>query len=275
MTAAALLALGSAVLHAVWNLIVKSGRDPFVSTWAVFASSTFVAVPVVLLMGWPSFETWPFLVASSVLQVVYAFTLSSAYRHADLSVAYPVARGLAPLLITVGAAFVLEDTLGPAGFAGIVAISVSLLLIARGSKAPRGVAFAVATGVVISLYTLVDTAGVRKADESVRYVAGVFVISAVLLTVAVLVARSAAAISDLVGEGGWRMAISGALAAGAYGLVLTAARFGPIGLVAGLRETSVIFGGLAGWLILGERLGSRRTLAAAGVAFGAVLLMVR
>lgn len=98
--------------------------------------------------------------------------------------------------------------------------------------------------------------------------------SAVLLTVAVLVTRSAAEIGGLVGEGGWRMPISGVLAAGAYGLVLAAARLGPIGLVAGLREMSVIFGGLAGWLILGEPLGSRRALAAVGVAFGVVLLMV-
>lgn len=273
MTAAVLLALGSALLHAGWNLIVKTGRDPLISIWAVFATSTLVAVPVLVVAGWPSIETWPYLAGSSVLQVLYAFSLSAAYRDSELSVAYPVARGIAPMLVSIVAVFTLEDVLSPTALLGVALMSASLVVIARKSGSRRGIGWAVLTGVVISGYTLIDAAGVRRGDESIRYVAALFVVSAVLITAAVLVVRRPAAVLEQVRGPAPSMAASGLLSIGAYGLVMTAARLGPIGLVAALRETSVVFGALAGWVVLGERLGRRRTIAAVGVALGAALLL--
>lgn len=274
MTIAAALALASALLHAGWNLIVKSSRDPLVFTWAVFVSSSVIAVPIIIVMGLPPTAAWPYLLASAVIQTGYGFALAAAYDRTDLSVAYPVARGTSPLLITVGAAILLDDVLGPLGILGVIVVSVSLITIAVGSESLRGVGWALVTGVMISAYTLVDTAGVRRVDESIRYVAALFSLSAVLMTGAVLLRRPRQVMTGLVRAHGLRMAVSGVLAIGAYGLVLTAARFGPIGLVAALRETSVVFGALAGWLLLSEPLGARRTVTALGVAVGALLLLV-
>lgn len=274
MTAAALLALGSALLHAGWNLIVKAGRDPFVFIWAVFASSTVVGIPILIALGWPPAEAWPYILGSSLLQLIYVFTLSAAYRTTDLSVAYPIARGLAPLLITVGAWLALDDALGVVPLLGVLLVSLSLMSIARGSGGGSGVGWALATGIIIAGYTLIDTAGVRRVDESIRYVAALFVTVAFLTTVALLLTRSKRLVIELVRTNGIRMLVSGSLAIGAYGLVLIAARLGPIGLVAGLRETSVVFGAMFGWLVLKEPLGSRRTASAVGVALGGALLLI-
>jgi drug/metabolite transporter (DMT)-like permease len=270
--AAALLALGSALLHAGWNLIVKAGRDPLVFIWAVFASSTVVAIPVLVVLGWPPAEAWPFLLSSSLLQLGYVFTLSAAYRATDLSVAYPIARGLAPMLVTIGAWIALDDVLGVIPLIGVLLVSVSLMVIARGSGGGSGIGWALLTGITISGYTLIDTAGVRRADESIRYVAALFFSVAVLSTVAVFLTRSRSLLVELVRGNGIRMLVSGSLAIGAYGLVLAAARLGPIGLVASLRETSAIFGTLFGWLVLREPFGPRRTVSAVGVALGGALL---
>ncbi len=273
MTAAAALALGSAALHAGWNLIVKSSKDPFVFTWAVFASSTVISVPVVVLLGWPQPAAWPYLLGSAALQVSYASTLAAAYDRTDLSVAYPIARGTAPLLITLGGAIALNDVLGPAGIIGVVVVSASLVTVALGLDSLKGAGWALLTGTTISLYTLIDTAGVRRVDESLRYVAALFIISTVLLTGAVLIRRPKRLVLELVRAHGFRMGASGVLSIAAYGLVLSAVRLGPVGLVAALRETSVVLGALAGWLVLGEPLGVRRTLSGLGVALGVVLLL--
>lgn len=274
VTGVALLALGSALLHAGWNLNVKASRDPFVFTWAIFASSTVVGIPILVALGWPAAEAWPFLLGSSLLQLAYAFTLSAAYRATDLSVAYPIARGLAPMLVTIGAWIALDDVLSVVPFLGVLLVSLSLMVIARGSGGGRGIGMALLTGFIISAYTLIDTAGVRRVDESIRYVATLFVSVAVLSTVAVFLTRPRSLIVELVRGNSARMLMSGSLAIGAYGLVLIAARLGPIGLVASLRETSVIFGTLFGWLVLKEPLGSRRTASAIGVALGAALLLI-
>ena len=271
---AVFLSLTSAVLHAGWNLLMKASEDRLLAAWALFAFSGGAAVPVLVIAGWPSGTSLPYLIVSTAVHVGYVLFLAGAYERTDFSVAYPMARGVAPLLTAVAAVFFLDDRLNALGFTGVVVISATLIWIAVGRGRVTGVEWAAATGVSITVYTLIDAAGVRATDESLRYVAALFLLTSAAMTLVVMAQRGTSRMVSIL-RTRWRpFAVGGLASLGAYALVLTAARMAPIALVAALRETSVILGALAGWLILKEDLGRQRSVAAVAVAVGVMILVV-
>jgi len=264
------LVLGAALLHASWNLLVKASGDRLVAGWAQVFFGAVVFLPFLLVVGVP-WSAWPFFAVSGFLHLAYSLSLVTAYERADLSVVYPIARGAAPLFVTLAAFAFLDDRPGWWGLAGIALLVTGVLLI--GVRRPlSGVGWALLTAVLIAAYTSVDGAAVRDLGESFAYTITVFVVGAMLFTPLVIRLRSWGGLVGAVRRERWRYVFAGVASAGAYGLVLIAARSAPLGLVAAVRETSVVFGALGGWLLLGESFGLKRLRAAIVIVAGLVLL---
>jgi drug/metabolite transporter (DMT)-like permease len=266
--------LGSAVLHASWNLVVKASRDRLVATWAQVTLAAIVFSPFLAVLGLPDRRVWPYVAVSAGVHLCYALALVAAYERADLSFAYPLARGFAPLPIAAGGVLLLDDRLSAASATGIALTSIGLTWIAVQGGRHRGLEWALVTGALISTYTLVDAAGVRRGDESFRYVIAVFIGNAVLFVPVLLARRGLRTPLSALRKSPWPNLAAGACSLGAYALVLLAARLAPIGQVAAVRETAVVFGALGGWLLLREDLGARRTLGAMAVAAGVAVLAI-
>lgn len=227
-----------------------------------------------LVLGPPPAAAWPFVVASAVVHVVYTLLLWLSYELGDFSQTYPIARGTAPWVVAV-VEIALGHDLPALQLVGIVVISVGLLSLAlEGGRLTRAalpaVGAAVATGVSIAGYTVIDATAVSTTPVPV-YAAWMFLLQGPVLPVVAVVRRG----RDLAGQvrpllvaglGGGLVSIA------AYGLVLVAQTSGATAAVAALRETSIVIGALIGTLFLGERFGRNRVVAAAVVAVGIALV---
>ena len=268
------LVLGSALLHAGWNAIIKSSRDVMLDTALVAAGAGILSLPLTGLYGLPASASWPYLGASALIHVAYFSTLVAAYRLGDLSHAYPLMRGTAPLLVALFGVAMLDERPGAGMWLGILLISAGILslgLLQRG-RAQRGATlWALANAAIIASYTLVDGSGARLSGAPAAYVAALFWLQGLLFVALVVVARKRAAL-EYFGRH-WRRGFGGGLCLlSAYAIVLWAMTQAPIAAVAALRETSVIFAALLGSLFLKERFGRQRLIAACAVALGVFAL---
>ena len=274
MALATVLALVAAGLHASWNLLIKTADDRELAAWGQFVFGGVALLPLVLVLGFPAVEAWPFLVASAVIHLLYVYGLVNAYHHGDFSLAYPLARGGGALVAALLGAAVLGDTLPVGGWIALSVVAIGLASLVRPGAPRAELGFALLTAAVIGTYTVIDTAGSRHTTDGFAY--------GIVLTAATGGVLTAAAIGrgrgrDIVrsARAGWRRhLVSGLCLATAYSLVLVAVRFAPVGYVATLRESSVVIGALLGWLVLHERLGGRRLVSSVVVAIGLVGLVV-
>ncbi len=270
------MVLAAAVMHAVWNTFVKVGDDRFM-TMAVVIGVTGLLGPALVLAGAPPApESWKFIALSVTIHLGYFFFLIQAYRVGDLSHAYPLARGSAPLLVAAGSALFAGEMLNAGELAGIAVISAGIisLMLAGGSGFRgdfRATAYPLATGLMIASYTVADGLGVRVSGSPAGYIGWLFILSAIPLVVAALAWRRGEAVAFL--RRSWKPGlVAGALAFCAYGLAIWALNLGTMAHVSALRETSVVIAALIGTRFLGEPFGRRRVLSAAVVVGGVVLL---
>lgn len=272
------LILLAALLHAAWNALTKSSADPLLAIWLITTVAGLVGGAGVLWVDVPDRAAWPYLAASMAIHLGYMLFLVHAYRFGDLSRIYPIARGLAPLVVAALAAAFVGEWTTPVQTFGLVLCCAAIASLAFADTGLHGVgggavAAAAATGVMIGAYTVVDGSGVRLAGNPFSYVAWNFVLDAVPISVAVLVLRRGAIAPFLRSELG-RGAAGGVMSAIAYGIVMWSMSLGAMANVASLRETSVVFAALIGARVLGEPLGARRLAAALLAAVGLVILQV-
>ncbi|QXJ25521.1 EamA family transporter [Actinomadura graeca] len=277
----ALAVILAGALHAVWNALAKGAADP----WAAFAliglGQTAAVAPLLVSGSAPDTAAWPWLGASSAVHLVYMGLLLKAYELGDFSQVYPLARGSAPLIVTLAAAAALGELPSPAQATGIAAVCAGLAGLAfagpdaRAPREPRAVAAALLTGAAIASYTMLDGVGVRAAGGAVSYTAWLFGLEGPATVVAVLALRGTGTLTGLRPRE-WAAGLSGALIAiSAYGIVLWAQTRGALASVAALRETGVVWAAVIGAVFFSERLGPRRIAAACVVAAGAVLITAR
>jgi drug/metabolite transporter (DMT)-like permease len=252
--------------------VVKASRDRLVAAWAQVSFGALVFAPFLVASGVP-WEAWPALVASTLVHLAYGLTLVVAYSRGDLSVVYPVARGAAPVLVTVGAIVFLSDPPGVVGGVAIVLVVAGVLVTGLRGRG-HGIPWALAVGVLIASYTVIDGAAVRDLEGSFSYAVALTVCNALAYVPVLLAVRGPRRMLDGLRGEWWRHVLGGAASVGAYALVLIAARFASLGLVAAVRETSVVWGALGGWLLLGEAGGRRRLEGAVLIALGLMLLAV-
>jgi len=273
-----LLVLFAATLHASWNALVKAGRDPLVTQMIVFAVAGLWALVLLPFLPPPDPESRTFLLLSVLIHLAYYIVLAQGYTTGDLSLVYPIARGMAPLLVAVLAAVYADEPPRTAQATGIALVSLGILSLAwgqwRGRDQGRAVLYAVLTGLTISAYTTVDGLGVRATAIPLSYIAWLFVLQGSVFAIVTVVWRGPAAIrGSMAGE--WRRGVAGGtIAALSYAIVIWAMSLGPIASISALRESSVVIAALLGVVFLGESLGRRRVIAALVVAAGAAVLSV-
>ncbi len=273
MLVATLLALGSALLHAAWNLLVKTAGDRGLAAWGQFAAGGLLALPVLAIVGWPDAPAYPFLIASALVHVAYVTGLAAAYTHGDFSLAYPLARGGGALLAALGGALLLGDVLGLGQWVAIAVVGGGLLSLVGKGATRASVAWALFTAATIATYTLIDAEGARSSTSAVSYGFALMVFAGAAITVANVVRGRTPDLVAVARSQGGRWVVGGAAIAVAYTMVLVAITMAPVGYVTMLRESSVVLGALAGWLFLHERMGRHRVVSSCVIAAGLVLLI--
>jgi drug/metabolite transporter (DMT)-like permease len=269
------LVLVAALLHASWNALVKSVDDRLAAMALIGATAVVVCVPVVLIARLPHGASLPFLVGSVAVHTIYNLLLIGCYRDSDFNQVYPVARGLAPPTVAVSAAVLVGERIAGVQAVGLGVLTVGMLTIAagRGRASRRGLMFAGLTGLAIAAYTVLDGVGVRRSGTSLGYTGWLFVAEGAVVPILWWVRRGRAGAGRRLPSGlVVRGAGAGVLSVLAYGLVLWAQTRGALAVVAALRETSVVFGAAIGAVMFHERMPSRRVLASALIAGGAVIL---
>lgn len=262
--------LAAATLHAGWNLLIKRAADRQPTLWWALLIGGLVLLPA-LLVAWPiRWEAITLALASSGFEVLYFVTLLPAYQVGDLSLVYPVARGSAPLLITLWAGLFLGERPSAGGWAGIGLVVTGLTLastpkpsadVLSSNRRPMlALVLALATGLAISGYSTINKVGVAYASPA-AYTSLFHLGTVLLLTPYELRLPAQKLMLPWRTEPGKTLLI-GLMIGGASLLVMAALSTERAGYVGAIREVSVVLGALAGWLLLGEPLGHRRTLAA-------------
>jgi len=273
------LLLGSAILHTSWNLLLKQAGEKYIATWWAVLLGSAVFLPFLFFTGLPARETWLLLLASVLLEVVYYVALASAYQDADFSLVYPLARGAAPALIAIWSVLFLGERLTAGGIFGsgiiifgLLVIGGSNLLRPEGEKPHlRGIALALAIALLISLYSTVDGAAVKRTPP---FAYAVLVFSLAPVLTAPLMVRRYGWAALKAGLAVHRVGVVslGLLTVGSYLLALMAYSIAPLSYAGAIREVSVVLGALAGWRFLGERLGPWRVTGAV-IIFGGILVV--
>ena len=262
---ALLLALGAATLHAVWNLILRGTRDAQAATAVSVVAFVVVLAPFAAATWHVEAAAWKYAAPSGALELVYVALLAGAYRRFDLSLVYPIARGLAPVATLVLAVAIVSASPSVGEIAGVVVVSVGVLLV-RGARGSRGAALGLLIAGVIGGYTLIDRYGIRHAN-AFSYGLLIMLGPAAIYPPFVGLPRVRAAISP-------RSVLIGVLSAGAYLLVLLALRRASAPAVSAVRETGVVIAAALAALVLRERVGPARFAGAVLVAAGIALLAV-
>jgi len=268
--------LFAAMLHAGWNTLVKAGSDKLVSTTLVAAGGGFIALPLLFVAPLPAIESWPYLLASAIIHIGYFTAIVLLYRNADLSVAYPVTRGSAPLLATIIAAFTLGEIPTGLALAGAISLSLGIMWLAtdgirKGGLDRTTLIVALINAGIIALYTVVDGMGGRLSQHSVSYNIWLEFLDGLFFVPLALFIRGRSLIRPLITQ--WKTGLLGGGAAFAsYGIAIWAMTQAPIGHVAAVRESSVFFATVFGAVLLGEKFGRSRYIAAAFVALGLAAL---
>lgn len=294
-TLAVVLVLTAAVLHAGWNVLLKTSGDPLRTAVRLQAVGTAVLVPIAVVAwavnGRPAPEPAGVALAlgSGALEALYFLCLAAAYRRGDLSLVYPLARGTAPLLSIVIGLGLLGERLGLPAAIGVGCLVAGILLVARPWRALRAagrehrgaIGFALATGASIAAYSTVDRLGVRILEPWI-YGAFLAVFATLILATVVGVGRRSGILETPVvpqqGTPLWRDGLAGVLSLTAYLLILFAYSLAPLAAVAPLRESGIVLAAAWGAIRLGEATGRREAMTRIGsavlVVAGAVLLAV-
>ncbi len=271
-----LLVLFAAALHAGWNLLIKGAGDRFAGAVAICLGAALIACLLLPFVAQPARASWPCLGVSMLLQTIYFSLVAAAYGRADMSLAYPVMRGGAPLIVALAAGLLFHERLELPGWAGVALISGGILSMAlpvalSGHGGRAGLGLALLNSAVIAAYTLNDGTGVRLSGAPVGYTLWVCALTAPPVVLLALSQRGLGIFRQA--AAGWRAGLAGGAATMlSYGVALWAMTLAPVALVAALRETSILFGAGISALVLGERLGPGRIAAVLMIAAGAAAL---
>ena len=266
--------LGAALLHALWNALVKTGGSKITAMLLVSGGDGLIGLAVALSRPLPSAEIWPWIVASGLIRTAYLLFLTYAYEQGDLSRVYPIARGAAPLIVLIVGAFALSDVVTVTETLGIVVLGAGILLMAQGvltnGESRRLVPFALGSAVATAAYSLVDGTGARLMGDPVAFVGWALFVTSLIFAPVAIGTRGVGVLRA--GGRTWLFGLLGAAASYlAYSIAVWAMTQAPIALVTALRETSILFAVLIGWLMFGERLGWGKALAALLIVGGVVL----
>jgi drug/metabolite transporter (DMT)-like permease len=278
-TFAILLLLISAVLHTSWNLLIKQSEDKYIVTWWMVTIGGVFALIALFFTGLPPRQMWTFAIVSIFVEATYFVTLSYAYHDNDFSLIYPVARGSAPAFLTLWSFLFLHEKLTGAGMLGLGMIIGGLLIIGINTLTQahvtslhfRGAAVAVFIALLISIYTTIDGAAVQNGF-ALPYVMSMFAFVPLPITPFIFREYKWERIKKTLTNQPIRVPLAGVLGVLAYLMAVFSYSIAPLSYAGSIREVSVVFGALAGWWFLKEKMGGIRLLGAI-VIFGGILII--
>jgi len=272
-----LAVLAAAAMHAVWNAMVKVRLDRFASVTLMTFGMAATALPVTPFVDFPPPPVGVWIGLSCMCHMGYKLFLIRAYEAGDLAQTYPLARGTAPLLTTIGGIYVVSEIPSAVSIGGILALSLGTFLMSlRGGvqleKFNRSaVGYALVTSVFIAGYTLTDGSGARLASSASSYACWLFISDGIVSLVLCLALRGRGTLTAIASE--WKTGIvTGFLSAAAYWIAMWAMTKAPIASVAALRETSILFAMMISVFSLGEKMTPWRIAAALSIVAGVIAL---
>jgi drug/metabolite transporter (DMT)-like permease len=269
---ASLLILISGCAHAIVNAILKSGNDKMSGRALIDGFSAVLVAPAALLLPLPA-HAWGWLAASWIVHLLYLFTLIKSFEQSDMTVAYPIARGVAPVLAAAVAVTCFHEpiTAWVAFGIGMIAVGVAFIGVSHTMKR-SALLWALLTGACIAGYTVIDAQGVRAAPSAASYIVWIFIMLGVGIGAVFAFWRGRAFLVSAAAQ--WKPGLAaGALSIVTYGLALEAFRLGATPRLAALRETSILFATAIAVTFLKERLSRPRWIGVAAIALGAMTLV--
>ena len=269
--------LGAALLHASWNAIIKIGGNKLSGMAIMTLVQGCFGVMVIATRPLPQGEVWLWLLGSGLFHSAYKVFLAYAYEQGDLSRVYPIARGAAPMVVMgIGAVF-LSDVISGFEYIGIVVLGGGILAMAQGvfasGESRRLVPLALGSAMATAGYSLVDGLGARVMGDAISYVGWLFIFDALIFTpVSIALGGLTVFRGNLAAWGYGSLAAAGSY--GAYAIAVWAMTVAPIALVAALRETSILFAVLMGWILFGERMSRGKMFAVVLIVAGVVLTRI-
>ncbi|WP_062227546.1 DMT family transporter [Aureimonas frigidaquae] len=270
--------LCAALLHATWNAMLKTQSDKYAGAFGVALGGVPLGLAAILWFGLPAAESWPYVVSSALIHTFYYICLLNAYRVADFTQVYPIARGAAPVITAVAGAVLIGEVLSPLQSGSVLLIAcgvMSLVFAGRGGRSLTGAGlfWALATSVIIATYSLNDGVGARLAGNSFSFYGASATLNAALLAIVIAV-RQPKALAATIRHPGRTLYLGGPVSFIAYALVTWAFSQAPIAMVSALREISIVFAVLIGTLVLRERMDWRRICSSFVTLLGVLLLRV-
>lgn len=266
---ASLSALTTASAHAT----VKSGQSKLAVRAWVSLIQCGLCLPVALWLGLPSHDLLPWLATAWMLHVVYQLLIIRSYSLAEFSLAFPIARGIAPIATVAFAALILNETIAVATMAGVAAVSIGIIILTMGSRlAWAALSAAIGAGILTALYTVIDAQGVRVAETALHFITWFFVFDVLGMPLLIIATKKREAIAML------RRDLAPGIPAAllslvSFGAALFALDFAPAGVVAAIRETSIVLSLIIGAVMLKEVIAPTKIIGALVIAVGALVVV--
>lgn len=266
----------AAFMHALWNALVKAADNRLMILGLIASAHVMVGVTLAILYPMPSMQSWFFIGASTFIHFGYYFLIYHSYRLGDLSDVYPIARGMAPVIVAVGAQIFTNEALPFWAWVGVIITTLGIFTLSgnilRGSTPPITILTSVVTGILIGAYSLIDGMGVRVSESEMGYIAWLFILE--IFVAGFVFVYLGKKITTMPKKTFLIGLLGGAVSAAAYGIVIYIKASEPLGMVSTLRETSVVFATLIGIFWLGERPWKLKAAASIIVTIGVVIMGV-
>jgi len=276
------LALFAALMHAIFGALQKGRHDPWLTRGAIDFCYGLMAMPFALfIVPWPEPQMWLIFAGMFVIHAVYKLTQATAYSYGTYTVVYPVVRGLGPVVTVLAAGFIFGERFAGLQWGGLGLLTLSILALAilnlSREKTNRksiklALAWAVATGFMVAVYTTYDAYGIRETPNPFTFLAWFFFIDGFLFPIIAVCKWRRMENPTPVRPLMLRGFIGSFVAFMSFGSILMATRLDKVGEAAVLRETSTVFAAIIGWVFLKETVGPMRALLMSLIAAGAVLV---
>ena len=264
----------AAILHASWNAFIKNKGNGFAKMTILATIIGVIVAPFTFVVGVPPLETCMYLAVSIIAHTMYMHSLTRAYQNEDFSVAYPFARGLAPLLTVIILLFFFNRSISINELIGIGIIILGILILFNAQKLKLNFKILISLlyfPVSIVFYTLVDAMGVKTAESTQQFIVWLFILIPIPMLLYSLANQKELVVSTFI-ENKYSLIVASIGSLTSYSLVLWAYTQAPIYYVASIRESSIIFASLIGLIFFKEK-GLLRRLLASIVLFAGVVIL--
>ena len=273
-----LVVLFGALLHAFWNTQIKLAPDKPLETSLMNLTGSILVLPALIIFGIPDQSVWPYIAVSLALHIIYYYSLANAYQWGEMSLTYPIMRGVAPLILLVLSILLNEDSFTLYQTTAIFFIGFGLIFLSTVSQKNqnliKAISFSLLNALVIALYTIVDGLGVRASQNPFSYIAMLLFLDGFLYSIIIFNQRLRSI--EAIGQYSikrWPFFLSSAIATiSSYGIALWAMTVAPIGVVAALREISVLFVFLIAIFFLKEQFGKYKWIGVLLIFAGVILI---